>query len=116
MLPTNLRRLHPPFRLLQHPNDLLLTESALPHLLSSFGLLYPGRTLNYSGTVFGGQVSCPRATQQFLESRPGRFCREKIVLHPAHTNKLLAVRKGILNERTSPAAPSRIGSTSGAWN
>ena len=37
VLPANLRRLDPRFRLLQHPDDLLLREPALPHLWSSSG-------------------------------------------------------------------------------
>ncbi len=55
-LPANLRPLHPRFRLLQHTDDLLLRETARPHLLSSFGLLYRWSTVTYTGTVFGGQV------------------------------------------------------------
>jgi len=52
--------------LLQYPNNLLLRVTALPHLLSSFRLLYPGRTLLYTGTVFGGQVNPGMNYEEFL--------------------------------------------------
>ena len=39
--------------LLQHPDDLLLRVSTLPHLLVLLLGLYPGRAPIYAGTVFG---------------------------------------------------------------
>src|SRR5712692_10945089 len=41
VLPANLAHLHPGLAFLQHPNDLFLRESALPHRLSSSGFYTP---------------------------------------------------------------------------
>ncbi len=68
VLPANLRRLHPCFGLLQKSNNLLLRETPLPHLLASFGLLYPGRTLFYTGTVLGGR-SPDAENQRFVQGK-----------------------------------------------
>src|SRR3990172_8336315 len=55
VLAAQLLRRHACFPFLQHPNDLLLRESALPHGEFSSRLLYP-RTHIATGPVFGEQV------------------------------------------------------------